>query len=177
MARSLTERMIAAASLDPSVYEEVEHDQDATAQAALVVAIVAIASAIGASGHGSRGMMGAVIAAFVGWAVWALVTYAVGTLLFNGTATWSELLRTTGFAQSAGIIAVLGFIPILGGLAKLAAWILVLIAGVIAIRQALDISTGKAVLTALVAAVVIGLVRLAIGVVVFGTLAVGSILF
>jgi hypothetical protein len=177
MARSLTERMIAAARLDPSVYEEVEHDHDATAQAALVVGIVAIASAIGASGHGSRGMMGAVIGAFIGWAVWAVMTYAVGTLLFNGTATWSELLRTTGFAQSPGIIAVLGFIPILGGLAKLAAWILVLIAGVIAIRQALDISTGKAVLTAVVAAVVMALIHLAIGAVVFGTLAIGSILF
>src|SRR5262245_57322581 len=51
--RSFTDRMLAAAKLDISVYEEVEADTTATSQAATVVAIAAAAGAIGASGGGS----------------------------------------------------------------------------------------------------------------------------
>ena len=43
----LVERMWRAAMLQSSVYEEVEADQGATSQAALVVLIVAIAAAVG----------------------------------------------------------------------------------------------------------------------------------
>ncbi|HEY0304900.1 MAG TPA: YIP1 family protein [Longimicrobiales bacterium] len=138
--------MIAAASLDVSVYEEVEADGTATGQAALVVVLSAIASAIGSV---NQNAIGGLIGALVGWAVWAGVTYFIGATLFKGTASWGELLRTLGFAQSPGLLYVVGIIPVLGALAKLVIGIWVLIAGVIAIRQALDISTGKAVATAL----------------------------
>jgi hypothetical protein len=139
-------RMIAAASLDVSVYEEVEADSSATGQAALVVVLAAIASAIGsANGNAIGGLIGALL----GWAVWAAVTYFIGATLFKGTASWGELLRTLGFAQAPGLLYVVGFIPVLGAIAKLLIGIWVLIAGIIAIRQALDISTGKAVATAL----------------------------
>ncbi len=40
MARSFTERMIGAATLDIATFEEVEHDESATGQAAAVVALV-----------------------------------------------------------------------------------------------------------------------------------------
>ncbi len=146
--RSFSQRMLAAAKLDVSLYEEVEADSSATGQAAGVVALAAIASAIGASGDGS--WIGGLIGALVGWAVWAGVTYLLGTALFRGTATWGELLRTLGFAQSPGILYVLGIIPLLGWIAKGIISIWVLIAGIIAIRQALDISTGKAVITAII---------------------------
>jgi hypothetical protein len=138
--------MIAAAKLDVSVYEEVEADSSATGQAALVVVLAAIASAIGSV---NQNAIGALVGALVGWAVWAAVTYFIGATLFKGTASWGELLRTLGFAQSPGLLYVVGIIPILGALAKLIIGIWVLVAGIIAIRQALDISTGKAVITAL----------------------------
>ncbi len=47
--------MIGAAMLDVSVYEEVEHDQTATTQAAIVVGIVAVCGAIGSWGPAARG--------------------------------------------------------------------------------------------------------------------------
>ena len=144
--RALFERMKAAATLDVSVYEEVEADSSATGQAALVVVLAAIASAIGSVNENA---IGALIGALVGWAVWAAVTYFIGATLFKGTASWGELLRTLGFAQSPGLLYVVGIIPVLGALAKLVIGIWVLVAGIIAIRQALDISTGKAVATAL----------------------------
>jgi hypothetical protein len=148
--RSLVERAIGAARLDNSTYEEVEADRGATGQAATVVAIAAVASAIGSVGEGSTGVIGALIGGIVGWLIWSGITYLIGTMFFGGTADWGELLRTLGFAQAPGVLNVLGFIPLLGGLVRFAVAIWLLVAGIVAIRQALDISTGKAILVAVI---------------------------
>ncbi len=157
--RSFSQRMIGAAMLDVPTYEEVEHDTDATLQAAGVVAIVAVCAALGGAAHGEGGIIGRPIASLLGWLVWSGVTYFIGTRLFQGVATWGEMLRTIGFAHAPGILFLAGIIPILGGLAAAAASIWMLIAGIVAIRQALDVSTGKALMTAFlgwVAGVAIG---------------------
>lgn len=146
--RSMTERMLGAATLDVATYEEVEHDTTATTQAALVVGIVAVASAIGGAAGGVGGIVAGVFAAFVGWLLWAGITYLIGDKLLGGTATWGELLRTLGFAQAPGILYVLAIIPFLGWIVRVIVWAWILVAGIIAIRQALDFSTGKAILTA-----------------------------
>lgn len=151
---SLTDRMKGAALLDVPTYEEVEHDRTATGQAAVVVGIVALASAIGSLGAGFGGFVMGILAAFIGWLAWSGITYLVGANLFGGTATWGELLRTIGFAQSPGVLAVFGIIPILGALVRLVLFFWIVVAVVIAIRQALDFSTGKAILTALIGGVV-----------------------
>ena len=78
------------------------------------------------------------------------MTYLIGTKLLGGVATWGELLRTIGFAQSPGVLMIFGIIPILGGLVRIIVMIWLLIAGIVAIRQALDFSTGKAVVTAVI---------------------------
>ena len=150
MARSITDRMMGAATLDVATYEEVEADTTATGQAAIVVSLAAIASAIGAAGEGGPGIIGMLLGTLVGWALWSGVTYFIGTKLFGGTATWGELLRTIGFAQAPGVLLVLAIVPLLGGLVRVAVSIWLLIAGIIAIRQALDVTTGKAVLTAVI---------------------------
>jgi hypothetical protein len=143
-----TDRMKGAALLHIDTYEEVEADHTATGQAAGVVLLVAIAQAIGGAGQGGFGIFAGVISALLGWLLWAGITYLIGAKLFGGTATWGELLRTIGFAQTPGVLYVLGIIPVLGGIIRFGVVIWVLIAGIIAIRQALDISTGKAILTA-----------------------------
>lgn len=147
--RSIVDRMIGAARLDVDTYEEVESDYSATGQAALVVTIVAIASAIGGLNEGGRGIIGGVLVAVLGWLLWSGIAYLIGDKVFGGTATWGELLRTIGFAQSPGVLLILGIIPVLGGLVSMAVGIWMLVAGIIAIRQALDFSTGRAILTAL----------------------------
>jgi hypothetical protein len=50
---SWTERMVGAAKLDANMYEEVEADTAANAQAAGVVALVAVAQAVGSIGEGT----------------------------------------------------------------------------------------------------------------------------
>ena len=142
-----TDRMKGAALLRIAMYEEVEADQTATGQAAGVVALVAVAQAIGGAGEGGFGILAGLISALLGWLLWAGITYLIGAKLLGGTATWGELLRTIGFAQTPGVLQVLGIIPVLGGLIRFAVAIWVLIAGIIAIRQALDVGTGKAILT------------------------------
>lgn len=161
--RSIVDRMRGAALLDVDTYEDVEADTTATGQAAVVVGIVAIAQGIGAINLGARAIIGMMIAAFLGWLIWALITYLIGDKLLGGTATWGELLRTLGFAQSPGVLYVLGIVPVLGGLVRFAVAVWVLIAGIIALRQALDFGTGKAILTA-----ILGWLAIAIPAALFG---------
>jgi len=167
--RSLVERMIGAAMLNTSVYEEVEADRGATGQAAAVVAIVAVCAAIGSYSHGGKGVIAAIVGAFLGWLVMSALTYFIGTKLFGGTADIGEMLRTLGFAQSPGVIAILGIIPFLGGLVMFAVWIWQLVTAVVAIRQALDFDTGKAVATAVISWIIMLVVNLLIMGVLLGT--------
>lgn len=144
---SMVDRMIGAAMLDVATYEEVEHDQTATGQAAGVVVLVAVARAVGALGDGFGVMIVGLVMAVVGWVIWSGVTYVIGDLLFDAEATWGEVLRAVGFAQAPGVLAVVGFIPLLGGLVELAVAIWVLVAGFIGLRQALDINNVKTLVT------------------------------
>jgi len=148
--RSLKERMLGAARLDAATYEEVEADETATRQAAVVVAIAAVAQAIGGADEGAGTMIGGLIAGVIGWLAWSGITYLVGDKLFGGTASWGELLRTLGFAQTPGVFYVLGVIPLLGTLVRAGVSIWILLAGIVAIRQALDFGTGRAIATAVI---------------------------
>ena len=148
--RSMFERMKRAAMLDVDTYEEVEADTSATGQAGAVVALVAVAQGIGAAGSGVTGIVGGMVIALLSWLIWSAVTYVVGDKLLGGNATWGELLRTLGFAQSPGVLGIFAILPLVGGFVRFAIPIWVLVTGIIAIRQALDFSTGKAVLTAII---------------------------
>ncbi len=146
----LKTRMLGAAFLNIDTFEEVEHDQDATTQAAAIVVMVAVCKAIGAFGGGLSLAIGAGVAAFISWLVWAGVTYLVGEKIFEGKATWGELLRTLGFAQAPGVLYLFGIVPIVGAWVSGVVSLWILVAGFVAIRQALDIGNFKTFLTILV---------------------------
>ena len=157
---SFMNRMIRAAKLEVPLYEEVEADLTATNQALMVVLLVAVASGIGQAGsrrNAIAGILFGLVTALIGWAVWSYVMYFVGTRFMGGTATYGELLRTLGFAESPGVFFIFGIIPGLGPIIRAVAGIWVLVTSFIAIRQALDIDNGKTVLT-----IVIGVVALII---------------
>ena len=70
-----------------------------------------------------------------------LWTYLIGTRLLPEPQTRAdvgELMRTLGFAQSPGLVRILGVIPVLGPLVLIVVSIWMLVAMVIAVRQALD---------------------------------------
>ncbi len=158
------ERIIGVLKLDVNTYEEIEADESATTQAAIVVAIVAIVG--GLIGGGINAIMGGeflgsflstLIGAFVSWIIWSVVTYFVGTALFGGNATMGQMFRVLGFAQAPGILAI---IPICGGFVG---WIWTLACTFIAIRQGLDLDNGKAAATAVVAFIAVIAVSFVIG--------------
>jgi hypothetical protein len=182
---ALTDQMIRASRLDVNLYEEVERDTTQTTNALTVVVISAVASGIGAAisqamasapagapgapavaaGGGGivLGLIAGVLAALVGWAIWTAIVYFIGTSLFGGTATWGEVLRTVGFANAPGVLRILVFIPILGGLINLLVSIWLIVTTVVAVRQALDITTGKAIIVSIIGGIVAFIVIAIIG--------------
>jgi len=146
---TFAERMIGAASLDVHTYEEVEADSTATTQAMGVVVLSSIAQGIAGLTQGGGGFVAGAMGALIGWFIWAFLVYIIGTKILPEPQTRSdlgELLRTTGFSASPGLLRVLGVIPLLGGVIMFAVSIWMLIAMIIAVRQALDYkSTGRAV--------------------------------
>jgi len=173
----LVQRAIAAARLDPHVYEEVEADKSALPQAMTVVVLAALASGIGswsAGGGGVGGLLTSALGALIGWYVWAFVTWLIGTKVLaepSTSADIGELLRTTGFAAAPGVLAVTGLVPGIGPFLMVAASLWQLASMVVAVRQALDYaSTGRAI-----AVCVIGYIAM-IAVVFLIVILLGSIL-
>jgi hypothetical protein len=137
---TFTERMLGASRLDQTTYEEVEADTGATGQALGVVVLTGLASGIGL-GAGVTGLVLGTLATVLGWYVWAFIIYFIGTRWFPEPQThadWGQVLRTVGFANTPGILRVIGVIPFLRGIVFVVTAVWVLVAVVIAVRAALD---------------------------------------
>ena len=147
---SMVDRMIRAAKLDAQLYEEVEADKGALGQAMGVVVLASIAGGVGSGRLGGlTGFFIGTVGALIGWFIWAALTYFIGTKILPEPTTKAdvgELLRTTGFSSSPGLIRVLGLIPGFTGIVFLVSGVWMLTAMIIAVRQALDYrSTFRAV--------------------------------
>ena len=171
MSRFLS-RMLGAALLRAHVFEEVEADPRSLGPATLVVglACAAIAGATWVQGHeagvvsrrlGFQVLIAGLLPA-VGWLVGSALVYMVGASFLRGPHTltdYREVLRTTGFALSPGILRAFAWLPpaSLGLVIDHAATLWMLVAGVIAVRQALDFSTRAALGTCVSAALLLWL--------------------
>ena len=173
--RSLFRRMVRAAKLEVSLYEEVEADSSATVQAFVAVILVSLASGIGAAinalldGGGIIrvlwGLLTGIIGLLIAWALWSLITWIIGSTIFKGrqtSATWGELLRTIGFAFAPGMLLLFIFIPWLDWILNVVVIIWTVVAVVIAVRQALDFSTWRAVGTCIVGVIIYVVISLII---------------
>jgi len=147
-------RIIGAAALNPNVYEDVEADPKATAQAIGVIALGSLAAGFGANGWNAQPrpiLTFSAVAGFLGllaWASWALVTFEIGGRLLPERQTRvdvPELLRTIGFSAAPALFLVLGaFGATTAVFAITSVWMLA--AMILAVRQALDYeSTARAV--------------------------------
>ena len=157
----LANRMLRAARLEPVLYEEVEHDQATTLQAALVVVLASVAGGIGSiqwDGNVLGLLISGSLASLGGWVIWSVLCWAIGTKLAPEASTEADigqLLRTLGFAAAPGVLRIFGVIPVLGPIIVLAATLWMMAAFVVAVRQALDYSsTWRAVGVCLVGLVV-----------------------
>ncbi|HEY1269918.1 MAG TPA: YIP1 family protein [Candidatus Binatia bacterium] len=146
----LVDRAVRAAKLDVTLYEEVEADKAVLGQAMTVVVVSSVCAGIGSATHGGVvGLLLGAVAALISWYIWAYLTYFIGAKLLpeaQTRATVGELLRTTGFSSSPGVLRILGIVPGLMVIVFTVASIWMLVAMVVAVRQALDYrSTGRAV--------------------------------
>jgi hypothetical protein len=136
----------------------------------LVVVVVAIATGVGGILSGDStlldGLLFGVIRGIVTWVVWALVALLVGTTILKSESTeadWGQLARGTGFAQTPGLLNVLVFIPVVGGLISFLALVWQLAAMVVALRQTLDYSsTLRAFFVILIAAIPVLIINILI---------------
>ncbi len=147
---SMVDRMVRAAKLDAQLYEEVEADKGALGQAMGVVVLASVAGGVGSGRLGGlSGILIGTVGALIAWFIWAALTYFIGTKLLPESTTRAdvgELLRTTGFSSSPGLIRVLGLVPGLTGIVFFISGVWMLTAMIIAVRQALDYrSTFRAV--------------------------------
>lgn len=143
--RGLLRRALGAAFFEAEVYEEVEADRGANAQAAAVVALSAVAAGLGSVGnHGAAGVLWYTAAALLGWYLWAAVAYWIGTRLLpepHTEADHGQLLRTLGFSSAPGALRLFAFLPGAGVWIFWAATLWMLVAMVVAVRHALDYCT------------------------------------
>jgi hypothetical protein len=146
------QRLLGAAALDTAIYEEVETDPAATAQAFGVVLLASLAAGLGAGDL--RGASLTTIASIttlsvLSWAVWALITFQIGARLMPEPQTRGnvgETLRTIGFSAAPGLLFVFGMLPGVGGIAFAIVGVWLLVSMVVAVRQALDYrSTARAI--------------------------------
>ena len=145
---TFVQRMVGAAKLSSSAYEDVEADKGAMGQALAVVVLSSVAAGIGA-GAGVRGLVVGTLSSLIGWVVWAFLIYLIGARWLAEPGTQSdtgELLRTIGFATAPGLLRVVGVIPILTSIVFTITAVWMLATMVVAVRQALDYtSTWRAI--------------------------------
>lgn len=162
---SFVERVVGAATLKSSIYEDIEADKKATIPALIIVVLSCLAvgfaqavdwffislpnSTAAALAAAVAALVGYTILALVGWLMWVIITLIVGTKMLPEPETSSnmgELVRTVGFAQVPGMFRIFSAIPILGYLVTFVVWLWMLAAFVVAARQALDYkSLGRAI--------------------------------
>lgn len=159
---TLTNRLIGSAQLSAESYEEVETDPRASVQAVIVVLMSSLAAALGAGVHDLGSTLTLLFVTILSWIIWVLLTLVIGTQLLpeeNTRADFSQLLRTTGFSSTPGILRIFGQLPVVGQVIFAGATIWMLFSFVVAVRQALDYtSTARAFAVCLLGWIIHGVV-------------------
>ncbi|MCD6520807.1 MAG: YIP1 family protein [Anaerolineae bacterium] len=159
----IIQRLIRVIKFDTTVYKEIEHDENATVEAAIVVVGAYLLSAIG-SAIGARSFLSFIVVLISGvllnWLLWSLIIMFVGTRLFKGEATFWEVARTIGYANIPAALGILSLIPYVGILVNIVVLVLSLVMGFFAIREALDLPTDKTIITIIIGWVVIFVINL-----------------
>jgi len=147
---TLVSRMIRAAKLDSSLFEELINDPATRGQSVWVVAIYAMATGFGMfSRAGATIVNVCLVTTFLAWYIWAFTLYFAGTYLFRNTEFQTDrktVMRVMAFASAPGILRLLGVIPQTSVILFIATSLWIIAAGVIGIKMAFKIPhTGKVI--------------------------------
>lgn len=169
MLDKIVQRVLRIIKLDFTVFQEIEHDENANTEAAIIVAVASLLSAIGSGVSGGSFWIFLVTLVFgvaLNWLLWSYIAMLVGTRLFKGEATFWEVARTLGYANAPRVLGLLAVIPCVGAIAALVGAILALVAGFFAMREALDLTTERTLITILISWVIVVVVNIVIGLVI-----------
>jgi hypothetical protein len=138
------QRMLGAARLDGSTYDEIARSPNALGQAAAVVALAAVASSFASPEHTTLGALFNALAKAGAW------LFGAGLLWVGARqqVPYAMLLRTVGFAMTPLTLVVLEVVPLGPGryVVALLSTALFVAALVVGTRQALRVSVGTAAL-------------------------------
>jgi len=163
MINTMIDRIMRIFRLDAKVFREIAEDKGAMMQAVIIVVVVHFIAAVGAGVGTAIAKSGSAVGAFIvtwiagvllSWLLWAVLTYFVGTMLFQGKSDIPEMMRVLGYANAPALLGIFAIIPCLGWIAALVGGILALIAGFIAVREAMEFDTTKAIITVVIAWVI-----------------------
>ena len=109
-----------AISLNREAYQEIAKDAYMTGPALLISLVAHILQSLNSQGQLD------VLNILVRYLVWffAVLFLYFAARVLRGKANYTETLRVAGFAQSAHILEVLGFIPVVGPIARFIALVL-----------------------------------------------------
>ena len=164
----MIQRMMGAAMFNADTYEEIEADPGAIGPAVGVVLLVTLCGMVGGlvggliAGAGLGvivlGLVAGLVFGILRWAIWVSVVSLVGGMMLrtgNTQTSWAEIGRVVGFAYTPGILSIFTFVPFIGWLFPVVAFVWTAAAVTLAVRQALDFeSTGRAIVVVLISAVI-----------------------
>jgi len=144
---TLMNRILGAFTFRNGIYAEVEHDENFTRTAWLIVVVVAFLNEMGSNVSGDVGgwllsALGGTLVAVVGFAAVAYLLYWIGDRFFYAEVTFQELVRVAGLAYVWRIVGLFGVFGVLSAnitsTLVFIGEILWLIALLVAIKEALD---------------------------------------
>ena len=141
---SFFERLVGAAFLNADAYSEIERDDEAVGQAAMVVVLSSLAGAMSTlRDDGIIAFAATAVLALVSWVAWAGACHYVGTTLLAEPATQAELadvMRTLGFSAAPGLLRVLIILPVIGPIFYIVGSLWMMASMVVALKVSLDYS-------------------------------------
>lgn len=155
-ATTIAARLQRAARLEPALFEEVAGDSTATG-AALAIALAAVTLEALGGGGGSARALHHLAEGAARFGLWVAAIH-LGARALGLADALAPLFRALGFAALPFALGLFGDLPLVGGIAELAKWVLGIAAAAIATRVVLRCE----LLTAL------GLVAVALGVALLG---------
>ena len=148
---SLVERLIAALRLDINLYRLVSGDPAANSQAFRIVLLAGVSNGLSLTRRlGGMGVAAGVGAAIVGWLLWAAVIWVAAALL-GPRRPGRSLLRALGFANSPGLLLILGAVPMVGAASRLVVVVWLLATTVRAVEAVFAVTSRRAIVITIAA--------------------------
>jgi hypothetical protein len=160
---SILTRVLGTVRLDESTIEEIDRDQSAIWQAAIVVTLVGIANGVGllfTDDITALALVSATAGNILAWLIFAGLAYVIGAGIMPGDstdllATAGGVRRTVGFAQAPNVLGgtpalIGGFV---GALIVFAGFIWLIFCGIVALKVSLRVSLIRAIVIAIAAGV------------------------